>query len=137
MIRELKILHIEDVQSDAELVDRVLKTSGIVFNKLIVDTKAEYLQALDEFKPDVILSDHSLPAFNSLEALNILKETGRDVPFILIKATVSEEFAVSVMKEGAFDYVLKDRLQRLPSAVLNAIEKHASETERQSYLNQI
>ncbi|HEX3386629.1 MAG TPA: PAS domain S-box protein, partial [Mucilaginibacter sp.] len=137
MTRELKILHIEDVRSDAELVDRILKKSGIAFTRRLVDTRDEYLKALDEFQPDVILSDHSLPAFNSLEALNILKETGKDVPFILITATVSEEFAVSVMKEGASDYVLKDRLQRLPSAVINAIEKHTSEAERQSYLNQI
>jgi len=137
MTGELKILHIEDVRSDAELVDRILKKSGITFNKLLVDTRDEYLRALDEYGPDVILSDHSLPAFNSLEALNILKETGRDVPFILITATVSEEFAVSVMKEGASDYVLKDRLQRLPSAILNAVEKRASDAERQSYLDQI
>jgi PAS domain S-box-containing protein len=137
MTRELKILHIEDVQSDAELVDRILKKSGIVFNKLLVDTRDEYLRALDEFEPDVILSDHSLPAFNSLEALNILKKTGRDVPFILITATVSEEFAVNVMKEGASDYVLKDRLQRLPNAVMNAVEKQESDAERQAYLNQI
>src|SRR5215469_13634787 len=108
MTHELKILHIEDVRSDAELVDRILKKSGIAFTRMLVDTKDEYLKALDEFQPDVILSDHSLPAFNSLEALNILKKTGKDVPFILITATVSEEFAVSVMKEGASDYVLKD-----------------------------
>ncbi|MBS1531020.1 MAG: PAS domain S-box protein [Bacteroidetes bacterium] len=137
MTHELKILHIEDVQSDAELVDRILKKSGIAFTRLLVDTREEYLKALDEFQPDVILSDHSLPAFNSLEALNILKKAGRDVPFILITATVSEEFAVNVMKEGASDYVLKDRLQRLPSAVINAIEKQTSEAERQSYLNRI
>lgn len=137
MTRELKILHIEDVQSDAELVDRILIKSGVAFNKLLVDTRDEYLKALDEFMPDVILSDHSLPAFNSLEALNILKRSGRDVPFILITATVSEEFAVSVMKEGASDYVLKDRLQRLPAAVMKAIEKKESDTERQTYLNRI
>ena len=137
MTRELKILHIEDVQSDAELIDRILKKSGIAFQKLLVDTRDEYLKALDEFEPDVILSDHSLPAFNSLEALNMMKKNGRNVPFILITATVSEEFAVNVMKEGASDYVLKDRLQRLPSAVINAVEKQESDAERQAYLNQI
>ncbi len=60
-----------------------------------------------------------------------------DIPFILITATVSEEFAVNVMKEGASDYILKDRLQRLPSAVINAIEKHQSDKERQTYLSKI
>ncbi len=137
MNQSLKILHIEDIQSDAELIERTLKRSGIAFEKLIVDTKAEYIEALENFNPDVILSDHSLPAFNSLEALKILKETGRNIPFILITATVSEEFAVNVMKEGASDYVLKDRLQRLPNAILNAIGKYQSDHERQVYLDKI
>src|SRR5579872_4269225 len=137
MTQSLKILHIEDIQSDAELVERTLKRSGVTFEKLIVDTRDEYVKALDEFNPDVILSDHSLPAFNSLEALKILKESGRNIPFILITATVSEEFAVSVMKEGASDYVLKDRLHRLPNAVVNAISKYQSDAERQVYLDKI
>ena len=137
MIQSLRILHIEDIQSDAELVERTLKMSGIAFEKLIVDTRAEYIKALEEFDPDVILSDHSLPAFNSLEALKILKQSGRNIPFILITSTVSEEFAVSVMKEGASDYVLKDRLQRLPNAVINAIGKYQSDNERQLYLDKI
>lgn len=137
MTLNLKILHIEDIQSDAELVERTLKKSGIAFEKLLVDTKEEYINALDEFHPDVILSDHSLPAFNSLEALKILKQRGGNIPFILITATVSEEFAVSVMKEGASDYVLKDRLQRLPNAIINAISKYQSDNERQVYLDKI
>jgi PAS domain S-box-containing protein len=137
MTPNLKILHIEDIQSDAELIERTLKKSGIAFEKLLVDTKEEYIKALDEFHPDIILSDHSLPAFNSLEALKILKQRGGNIPFILITATVSEEFAVSVMKEGASDYVLKDRLQRLPNAVVNAISKYQSDNERQVYLDKI
>jgi PAS domain S-box-containing protein len=137
MGRSLKILHIEDVPSDAELVERTLKKSGIDFEKVVVDTKEQYAKALKEFRPDIILSDHSLPSFNSLEALNILKQTKADIPFILITATVSEEFAVSVMKEGASDYVLKDRLQRLPNAIINAIEKRQLDAERQVYLNKI
>ncbi len=122
---------------DADLVDRTLKKSGIVFEKMLVDNRTQYTKALTEFQPDVILSDHSLPAFNSLEALKILRETGIDIPFILITATVSEEFAVSVMKEGASDYILKDRLQRLPNAIINAIEKHQSNIDRQTYLSKI
>src|SRR3569623_168040 len=114
MMHSIKILHLEDIPSDAELVERTLKRSGIEFEKLLVDTRDEFTSALKEFKPDVILSDHSLPAFNSLEALKLLKDSGSNVPFILITATVSEEFAVQVMQEGAADYVLKDRLQRLP-----------------------
>ncbi len=137
MTRSLKILHIEDIPSDVELVDRALSKSGIIFEKVVVDARKDYIQALDKFNPDIILSDHSLPAFNSLEALKILKESGKDIPFILITSTVSEEFAVSVMKEGASDYVLKDRLQRLPSAVINALKKYQSDIDRQTYLNKI
>jgi PAS domain S-box-containing protein len=137
MNRSLKIIHIEDVQSDAELVERTLKQSGITFEKVIVDTKADYIKALEEFHPDIIISDHSLPSFNSLEALKILKQSSLDIPFILITSTVSEEFAVNVMKEGASDYVLKDRLQRLPNAIINAIEKFQSDNDRQIYLAKI
>src|SRR6201996_6512468 len=123
MIQGLKILHIEDIPSDAELIERTLKKSGIEFQKLLVDTKEEYIKALDNFNPDIILSDHSLPSFNSLEALKILKQRGANTPFILITATVSEEFAVSIMKEGASDYVFKDRPHRLPTTSINAVEK--------------
>jgi len=137
MDQRLKILHLEDIPSDAELVDRALKKAGIAFEKCLVDTRQEYMEALDEFQPDVILSDHSLPQFNSLEALNLLKESGLDIPFILITSTVSEEFAVSVMRQGASDYVLKDRLQRLPSAVINAVDKHRSDAQTQLYLNRV
>jgi PAS domain S-box-containing protein len=137
MTQSLKILHIEDISSDAELIERMLKKSGIEFEKLLVETKEEYEKGLDNFNPDIILSDHSLPAFNSLEALAILKQRGANIPFILITATVSEEFAVNVMKEGASDYVLKDRLQRLPNAIINAIGKYQSDKERQVYLDKI
>ncbi|MDB5142207.1 MAG: domain S-box protein [Mucilaginibacter sp.] len=137
MTQSLKILHIEDIASDAELIERTLKKSGIEFEKLLVETKEEYEKGLDDFNPDIILSDHSLPAFNSLEALTILKQRGANIPFILITATVSEEFAVNVMKEGASDYVLKDRLQRLPNAIINAIGKYQSDNERRIYLEKI
>jgi len=137
MNQSLRILHIEDVTSDAELIERTLRKSGIEFEKLLVETKEEYVRALHEFIPDIILSDHSLPAFNSLEALEILKQRKTNTPFILITATVSEEFAVSVMKQGASDYILKDRLQRLPNAIMNAIGKHQSDNERRIYLEKI
>src|ERR1051325_12135839 len=84
MDQSLKILHLEDISSDAELVDRALKKAGIIFEKRLVDTRQEYMKALEDFRPDIILSDHSLPTFNSLEALNLLKESGRNIPFILI-----------------------------------------------------
>lgn len=127
---KIKILHLEDVTSDAELVERQLKKSGLAFEKLVVDEKDDYVKALKQFQPNIILSDHSLPQFNSREALHLLNNTGLKIPFILVTATMSEEFAVEMMKEGATDYILKDRMQRLSSAVTSAIDKFKTEEER-------
>jgi two-component system sensor histidine kinase UhpB len=129
MDRPLKILHLEDLAADAEMVDRVLRKAQFSFEKRVVADKPDFIRALHDFKPDIILSDHSLPAFNSLEALRIAREENIPVPFILITATVSEEYAVSVIKEGASDYILKDRLERLPNAVQNALDKSRAEDE--------
>ena len=132
MNRQLKILHLEDTPTDAELIARELKTGKIDSSILLVDNKADFILALKDFSPDIILSDHSLPSFNSNEALLLLKESGIAVPFILVTATMSDEFAVSIMKQGASDYVLKDRLGRLPSAIINAVTKHRMEMEQQA-----
>ena len=137
MNRKLKILHLEGLQSDAGFVDDELRKGNILFEKLLVENKADFIEALDVFSPDIILSDHSIPNFNSLEALNALKVAGKRVPFILVTANISENFAVSIMKEGAYDYVLKDRLQRLPNAVLNAVEKYEFELERQRFIDEV
>jgi PAS domain S-box-containing protein len=131
MSAKIKILHLEDSRSDAELVDYELHKGNIQFEKRVVDNKEEYETMLTDFNPDIILSDNSLPSFNSFRALEILKEKKLGIPFILVTATMSEEFAVDIMKQGADDYILKDRLQRLPSAVINSIEKHRLEEEQQ------
>jgi PAS domain S-box-containing protein len=136
MNSKYKILHLEDVQSDAELVARELQKS-IDFHHLVVDTEETYLKALEQFCPDVILCDHSLPSFNSLEALKIVKRKKLHIPFILITATMSEEVAADVVREGADDYILKDRLKRLPNAVLNAIEKYRYEKERTALIEEV
>src|ERR1022692_2366231 len=132
MSPKVKILHLEDSPADAELVDYELKKGHIAFEKCLVDNQREYEEMLTQFNPDIILSDHSLPSFNSFMALDILKEKKLDIPFILVTATVSEEFAVDIMRYGATDYILKDRMQRLPSALINSIEKHLLEKERKA-----
>ncbi len=126
----MKILHLEDVPADAELVARELKKGKIDSEILVVDTKAEFEHALKTFSPDIILSDHSLASFDSHEALSLVKKAGITVPFILVTATMNDEFAAKVMKDGAYDYILKDRLNRLPSAVINSIEKQQLEEEQ-------
>jgi len=129
MDRPLKILHLEDLTADAEMVARVLRKAKLSFDTKVVFDKPDFLKALREFQPDIILSDHSLPAFNSLEALKITREEGINSPFILVTATVSEEYAVNVIKDGASDYILKDRLERLPNAVQNALDRRRTEEE--------
>ncbi|HEU5147261.1 MAG TPA: hybrid sensor histidine kinase/response regulator, partial [Chryseosolibacter sp.] len=84
----------------------------------------------EQFQPDVILSDHALPQFNSLEALKICRKRAVNVPFILVTGTVSEEFAVSCLKQGADDYVLKSNMVRLPSAIHNALRQRHHEVKR-------
>jgi PAS domain S-box-containing protein len=133
MKEKIKILHLEDLLTDAELVNRELKKSGLSFDIKVVDCEKDFISGLTEFLPDIILSDHSLPTFNSFGALKVLQELQIKIPFILITSTTSEEIAVSVMKAGAWDYILKDRTQRLPVAITNALEKYNTEKQKEEY----
>lgn len=132
MEKELRILILEDVEEDAVLVDYALRKEKFAFTRVRVDTREQFTDALDSFHPDVILSDHSLPQFNSLEALKICQNKKLDIPFILVTGAVSEEFAVNCLKRGADDYVLKTNLSRLPLAIRYALRQHRYETNRQA-----
>lgn len=132
MKNKLKILMLEDVRDDAELIGRSMIKSGMLFESKRVDTKEDFSEALKSFRPDVILSDHSLPHFNSLEALKVCKQTGLSIPFILVTGAVSEEFAVTCLKEGADDYLLKSNLVRLPSAIQNALKQRELQEQRKN-----
>jgi signal transduction histidine kinase len=123
MSHPIKILLLEDAPLDAELIKRQLTKGDINHTLLVVRNKVDFRNALQVFEADIVLSDHSIPQFSSNEALYMIRQTGMTVPFILITSTMTDEFAVTIMKEGAADYILKDRLSRLPSAVNNAIEK--------------
>jgi len=133
----LKILHLEDTAGDAELINRELKRAGLLHDIMVVDNSADYSKALFEYNPCIILSDHSLPFFTSIEAFAILSQSGLNIPFILVTSTVSEEFAVEIIKMGAADYILKDRLQRLPTAITNALEKKRLATEHEKFLQEV
>jgi PAS domain S-box-containing protein len=129
MSQKIKILHLEDVLTDAELVSKKLKTK-LSFESHLVNSKQAFENALINFVPDVILCDHSLPAFNSIEALRIVREKGLSIPFILVTGAVSEEFAVNIIHLGADDYILKDRLERLPNAIISCLDKYNAEKKR-------
>lgn len=123
----LKILILEDVEDDVELIKRTLRKAGLEFETRQVDTREGFLRALKEYKADVILSDHSLLQFDSIEALALSKQHASQVPFILVTGAVSEEFAVTCLKDGADDYVLKSNLARLPNAIGNALKQREAE----------
>lgn len=136
-----KILILDDSTDDVDLIERELKRGGIDFISRVVKTRSDYVKSLTDFNPDIILSDHSMPQFNSIEAINIWKafqkSNNSSIAFILITGSVSEEFAVQTIKSGADDYVLKDRLKRLPLSVKNAIDKARLERERMKYMSEI
>ncbi|MGH8501643.1 MAG: putative bifunctional diguanylate cyclase/phosphodiesterase [Gammaproteobacteria bacterium] len=130
MTSELRILILEDVATDAELAERELRKAAIAFTARQVKHKDAFVKALREFAPDIILSDYKLPHFTALDALSIVRELKVDAPFILITGALKEEAAVRCMREGAYDYILKSSLKRLPSAVSNALKKSEAEREK-------
>ncbi len=131
MEESLRVLVLEDRPADAELVLYELKRSGYKFSHRRVDTQVDYAQALSE-PIDIILADYSLPQFNAMQALHLLQERGLDIPFIVVTGTISEEAAVETMKQGAADYLLKDRLSRLGQAVQRALHEKRLRDEKRS-----
>jgi PAS domain S-box-containing protein len=128
--RILKIIILEDNDADAEIIQRLLKKNGYNFESEVMMTREPYLRALNEFKPDLILSDNDMPQFSASEALEILQQYSLHIPFILVTGTVSEEFAAGIIKAGADDYLLKDRLTRLPAAIEAALKQKQTEKEK-------
>lgn len=137
MREKLKILIAEDFEDDANLMKIHLAEGGIIFEAKIATTKKEFEEALDNFHPDAVLCDHTLPSFDSVQALKILDKKKKNIPFILVTGSVSEEFAVQMMHSGASDYIIKDRMTRLPSAVMNAIQRSRTEREKIEYFERI
>ncbi|GAP07799.1 protein containig PAS domain S-box [Anaerolinea thermolimosa] len=124
----LRVLIVEDTPADAELMALRLKQEGFRLIWQRVETELEYLRELEQ-PYDLILSDWSLPQFSGLKALQIMRERGMDRPFILVSGSIGEEAAVAAMRLGAYDYLLKDRLDRLGQAVKNALEQKRTREE--------
>ena len=125
------LLILEDSPADAELILETLRTSGLDPKWRRVDTEKDYLASLDPV-PDVILSDFHMPKFDARRAIRILKERGLDIPFIVVSGCIGEEMAVQCIKDGAIDYLLKDRLGRLGSAVTQALDRKRLQVEKQA-----
>jgi len=117
----LRVLHVEDDPVDRELVAETLRSQGLTCDIVVVDTRDAFADALDSGGFDVILADDRLPTFNGQAALALTVERAPDVPFIFVSGTLGEEIAVERLKAGATDYVVKQRLARLGSAVNRAL----------------
>ena len=135
--RSLHILIIEDVPDDLELTVLVLESADISFTYDITTTAIECQRCLQEKNYDVVLSDYRLPTFNGLQAFEFLKQSQQDIPFILITGSLGEESAVECIKLGMTDYVLKDRLFRLPMVLNRALQDFALRQQQKEAIAQI
>ena len=130
MERALRILILEDLPSDAELMVYELRQAEIAHAYRRVADREHFVAALAEDWPDLILSDFHLPNFDGLEALTLAQATCPDTPFIFVSGVMGEEVAIDALKRGATDYVLKDRLSRLAPAVQRALREAEERRER-------
>jgi diguanylate cyclase (GGDEF)-like protein len=130
MEKELRILLVEDVATDAELEVRELKRAGLRVAHQRVETEDAFRGALDKFQPHLIISDFSMPHFDGMWALSLARELAPDVPFIFVSGTIGEEYAIRALKNGATDYVLKSNLVRLPASVERALQDNSERAAR-------
>ncbi|MDD4426661.1 MAG: response regulator, partial [Mariniphaga sp.] len=106
--KSVKILFAEDLPTDVELAVREIQKGGIDFNYKVVDTEIEFRKELDEFEPDIVVSDYSMPTFDGMRALKITRAKSEYIPFVVLTGSMNEETAVACMKAGANDYVIKE-----------------------------
>lgn len=126
----LRVLNLEDHVTDAELNEAKLRERWPECEMARVDTRADFVSALERDKYDLILSDFTIPGFDGREALNIAREKCPDTPFLFVSGTIGEETAIDALKSGATDYVLKHRLMRLIPAVERALREVDERAER-------
>lgn len=130
METKLRVLILEDNPIDAELTENALLRGGVEAEARRVDTKESFLRELENFAPNLILADYSLPSFGGMAALDISKKRCPDVPFIVVSGVIGEEFAIETLKQGATDYVLKQRLSRLVPVVRRALRESEERIKR-------
>jgi two-component system cell cycle sensor histidine kinase/response regulator CckA len=128
--RTLQLLHAEDEPDDALLCQLQLKEAGLRIDFDVVASKEEFLEALQTKLYDIVLTDYKLSGWSGIEVLRILQADGRDIPCILVTGSVGEEIAAKCIKQGATDYILKDRPTRLPFAIKSALEEKSQREKR-------
>jgi hypothetical protein len=130
----IRILLAEDNRHDALLIERQLRQGQVAATVRQVQAEAEFRAAIAEFKPDIILSDHSMPSFSAHDSLRLAQELAPTTPVIVVTGSLDEETAVQYIKEGAADYILKSHLTRLPAAVTSALERRRARQEAEAAL---
>lgn len=134
MNKNLNILHLEDNYYDFEIISSILKeelsSDEFIYNIIHAKNKNEFINALNKEKIDLILSDYTIPGYSGFEALAFLRENYPDIPFIFVSGTIGEEKAIECLKNGARDYIIKDRIKRLVPSILNVIKEEEIKTEK-------
>jgi signal transduction histidine kinase len=120
---QLRVVHVEDNELDAELVEQAMRKGGFSPAVVVVQTEADFKRQLQSHKPDVVIADYNLPQWQGMEALEVLQREGLDVPLILVSGALGDVTAVECIKCGATDYVLKDGLARLPESIRRALQE--------------
>src|SRR5438067_4256866 len=134
---KLRVLLVEDNPADVELVSRELRRGGFDLTMDVVETEEEFTARVRSNSYQVVLADYNLPQWRRLEALNVLRNEKLDIPLILVSGALGDVTAVECIKQGAMDYVLKDRLARLPVAVLSALQEKRLRDERQQAIDDL
>lgn len=122
MSKNLKALLLEDIQQDAELLQELLEAEGYMVDMDVVESKADYFDKINKQNYDILYADYTLPSFNGKDALELAKNVCPNIPFVFISGTIGEDIAVEMVKQGATDYVLKDRIHRVGMVTKRALE---------------
>jgi len=130
MNKKIKILHLEDSARDSELIRSIIDVGDIGYEYFLADNKNDFIKELENNKIDIILSDCKLPNYNGNEALTVVRENWPHIPFIFVSGTMGEDAAITAMLNGAKDYVLKSKLERLVPAIKRAIHEYELENMR-------
>jgi len=130
--RELRVLMLEDTPTDSELAEHELHKANVDFVAMRVETRDSFIRAIEDFNPDIILSDYKLPDFNGMHALEIVQRSHPEIPVIMVTGALTDIAAVELIHAGAKDYVLKDRLARLVPAIQRALAMEQSARARQA-----
>lgn len=125
-----RILFAEDVMIHHRMAVEILHSEHLEFEALLVSTREDFIRALDEFRPDLVITDYQMPGFDGMEVIHLTMNHDPTLPIIVLTGSISEEVAVECMRQGAINYVLKENLIRLPFAVNEAIEKKIALVEK-------